>query len=1344
MTQPRFLLGLDIGTNSVGSAWVDLQDEQLDLAVSVFPAGVEETDKGRGAPNNQTRRQKRSLRRNLARRSARKRQLRRLLTERQLLPLDKGELQTLWSKDPWTLRKEGLERALSPFEFGRVLVHLGQHRGAAGLTVVDPDNDSAASEKSNVQEGKVKEAIQRATKAITDRSARTFGEMIANVAAERRTPVMTSDSVPKLSLDGAAVTYSGRIRNREESFEFHADRSMIRDEFSLLWDRQRDFPGALSPMLTDELRTLLDNPIPDQTWRHRGLLFGQRRTYWDTGTLGRCVLEPSDRCVPIADRHASRFRVVETANNIRIRGPEDAEFRPLDGDERQKVIDRLSTQKSGTIATIRDALRIDKRTLKKRGLSEASYALNLERDPDREINTDWFHDRIVQVLGIEKWKSWNEAKREALNRAVLRFDPNDDDTKQFADVLKRLQVDEATIPEVVAGWKSRPKLERRLNLSRRAVMNLLPYMERQQEDGRWLTQIEARAQFADDPTAIDQIADAPASDEQRRRYCLGGKRANRAMRHFQRKHPDLLPPAPMFANPVVRKAIHEVRRHVIAYLKKYRVKPDRIVIELAREASKTAKACDAILQRNRLRERIRKNIITDVVRPAFQDQFDQLTSNQLRSAVDRVVLCMQQGNVCAYSGQRLGGEDSGARVFSGRPITLRQAALGNDVEIDHIMPYSRCGDNSLTNKVLCFRDSNRNKGRRTPREWWGSEFDERCAAMRFMDGYRADDKKSYFTTRDYATKWENFNAAQISNEWRGSQLTDTAYATKSVQRYLEQALWPDEPHGEAGSQRRVYVTKGGYTATLRRDWELYWTSPMFGGADANQPGGKNRGDHREHAVDALAIALTDPVRIQELARLTTEVEDRRFAARERGAGGRIARDPLAPPWGTRESFREQALASIAEFIRENPPSSADGQAARELIVCHRPIGNKLRGRLHEDTLFGPTGTDPSLFVGRIHAEKLSPNHLRPQITESESDAIARIAREMKVADGTVKPKVARQKATLIVQSKQYTPRLIDPKPGKSGLVRDPELRRVLRLVLNQRFLDAEMSCTADNFSESDLKQLLQKDQLRKPSGVPILRVKLLRTMNDPVIVARRRWNESKGCWEPESGPRSARAYIGGNNHHLEIREDEQGNWSGEVVSAFVAAQRRRLQKVDTIDRSDNPALGGRFVMSLAEGESFYMRHANTGEPGYFVVFKLDKPATAHFKHHCDARRATGEKDVDGKEIPHSRREGFSVPASKLKQLAPPGEKSPIKVTVHLLEPPMRAEPKSNPSSELIIDERVMELAREAVALRKSADKTRRARPGSWRWLHRELRSRGLDAMAAQLSAAMRILKSGVR
>ena len=90
----------------------------------------------------------------------------------------------------------------------------------------------------------------------------------------------------------------------------------------------------------------------------------------------------------------------------------------------------------------------------------------------------------------------------------------------------------------------------------------------------------------------------------------------------------------------------------------------------------------------------------------------------------------------------------------------------------------------------------------------GEQFDDRIAPLRFMDGYSADAKADYFTRRDYAAKWRNLSRSDVPSEWKGSQLSDTAYAAREVQDYLQRSLWPDEPSHLGGGQRKIYPGAG--------------------------------------------------------------------------------------------------------------------------------------------------------------------------------------------------------------------------------------------------------------------------------------------------------------------------------------------------------------------------------------------------------------------------------------------------------------------------------------------------------------------------------------------------------
>ena len=201
-----------------------------------------------------------------------------------------------------------------------------------------------------------------------------------------------------------------------------------------------------------------------------------------------------------------------------------------------------------------------------------------------------------------------------------------------------------------------------------------------------------------------------------------------------------------------------------------------------------------------------------------------------------------------------------------------------------------------------------------------------------------------------------------------------------------------------------------------------------------------------------------------------------------------------------------------------------------------------------------------------------------------------------------------------------------------------------------------------------------------------------------------------------------------------------------MIRTFDAAKRVRIGRTEAVDRTDNPKTG-RFVMSLSEGETVWMRHKETNEAGYFVVVKLDKPQTIQFKLHWDARRAKGEKNEDGEIIPDSVRQTVPVSASQLKDLAPPGEATPVKVRVNPLGHIWPLEPSpERKDDEVALDSAFRLLpvkrlhsapsGRAAIARKKS----KRNLPGSWKWMRSRLLAEGCGHLGPQLSAAIRALQ----
>lgn len=1369
-------LGLDIGSNSVGSAWVDTETQTVELGVSVFPAGVEESDEKRGEPKNAKRRMARRTRITLRRRSERKRLLRRKLIEVGLLPAkevcqscsrDEASVRNemccfkrLLETDPWELRRKGLDEKLSPFEFGRVLLHLSQRRGALGLRIVDPDQDDTG--QTEKEEGKVKRAIGEVQAKMKAKKARTFGEFIAMVRVGRVTPITSMDKRAPNQRKGPRE-WRTAVRNKAASYEHCADRRMIRYEFNELWKKQKELGGKTGEILTDELRLELDDERDDDVWRHKGLLFGQRKQSWDLGTLGRCRLEPTERCVPHADRHASRYRVVETINNLKIREAGKPE-RPLTVEERERIKAYLSgplgmlpetrrkDRKTGEITIIPER---PKRTVsvtdlrakmagwygkdkwpggQNRKLSPCSF--NIEADEDREINTDWFSREIVHgAIGTEAWAAMPERLREGFNRAILRFDPVEDAHagKLKEGVMRWSGLDEARADALVAAWKGRPRIDsKRLSMSRRAVRNLLPVMdadpwpnERSPIGYRWPTQIEARKAIASDDDFKDVTTGEPFDDVKRRRYATGAKGATARDRYYMGKHVLMKdgkpvidkatgkplaepPPAPLISNPVVRKAIHEVRRHLIEYMVTFERKPDKIYVELSREAKMGKKDADRLLDKNRLRNRIRNDIPREL-------NLDGLTSTQKRAAVDRVILAVQQNGVCPLCGNQA----------VPTTITLRMAAEGADCEIAHIIPRASGGHNGLGNIVLAHTKCNRDMGRRTPREFWeiGAGFEQ---GMCWIDGIYAEVARPkpaevkgatgkplwacYFQKRDDTRKIEQFKKEiRDIQDMTNRQDAATKYAARQVMRYLSDALYdgkglPERGTGGEEDGRRIYATDGMWTSRLRREWGLFFDphesrAKDIDDAEQHERKEKDRGDHRHHAIDAVVIAHSSR-KVQfawesrekdapNSVRTAEEMEDYRRA-------NRLA---PPPPFGSRDDFR----ASVERAVYGN------GEIDRP--ICHRAVKRKLIGALHKETLQGPvidtwvrdgeTIREPvkgrvtvrQSVLGEEQTDFLKPSHLRMPRPETDSEAIQRLTRRFRIGKPRLSQEEAVGAARRLVRSEAFTRANIDPKPGKGGIVRDQALRRVLRRCLERRGLDP------DNYSKPELKRSIDEHgPLRMDSGVPIHRVVLLWSNAEPVSIRRDHYDYATGRRRKLDDPATIRHYDSQNNHHIEIRIDEKGKWSGEIVSAFDASrrklarlrafreaevpkpkamrelpveERRRWRPVireiesahPIVDRSDDDAKGGRFVMSLCEGETLYMRHKKTAEVGYFVVAKLEKPQRIVLVPHWDARKATARKNPEGKKVPDSKRDQFAATPSDLKTLAPPGHEHAVKVRV---------------------------------------------------------------------------------
>lgn len=288
-------------------------------------------------------------------------------------------------------------------------------------------------------------------------------------------------------------------------------------------------------------------------------------------------------------------------------------------------------------------------------------------------------------------------------------------------------------------------------------------------------------------------------------------------------------------SPVTRKAFGEAIKQVRTVAREY-ASIDFVHIELARSVGKSAeeraKITKGIEDRNAEKERRRKEAEELLGRVPSDDE------------LLRYELAKEQNFKCIYSGDAI--DPAGISANDTR------------YQVDHILPWSRFGDNSYLNKTLCTTKANQNKRGRTPFEWFEadrteSEWMEYVARVEGLKEIKGRKK------RNYSIK----DAASIEEKFKARNLTDTQWATRLLADELKRMF----PAG-SGPQQRVFTRPGAITSKLRRAWGL---------EGLKNQNGKRIEDDRHHAVDALVLAATTN---SLLNRLTLEVQKRERQGRQ--------------------------------------------------------------------------------------------------------------------------------------------------------------------------------------------------------------------------------------------------------------------------------------------------------------------------------------------------------------------------------------------------------------------------------------------------------------------------------
>lgn len=241
------VLGLDLGTNSIGWAVVEKDEQKIwDAGVRIFPEGVEAKTIGQGdkeKSQNATRREKRQMRRQFYRKRLRKIKLLETLIEQGMCPLEMSELKKWknWDKqektegrkfptsvefsewiqmNPYELRDRAIVEKLTLHELGRVFYHLIQRRGFLSSRKGEEDP------KTLFEKGKPDENILPVNATKNSIKDKTLGAYLYTLQPKEKQPYQTI-----IDEGGNEVRVRGRYTTRD----------MYIAEFEKIWQVQSRF-----------------------------------------------------------------------------------------------------------------------------------------------------------------------------------------------------------------------------------------------------------------------------------------------------------------------------------------------------------------------------------------------------------------------------------------------------------------------------------------------------------------------------------------------------------------------------------------------------------------------------------------------------------------------------------------------------------------------------------------------------------------------------------------------------------------------------------------------------------------------------------------------------------------------------------------------------------------------------------------------------------------------------------------------------------------------------------------------------------------------------------------------
>jgi CRISPR-associated endonuclease Csn1 len=641
-------------------------------------------------------------------------------------------------------------------------------------------------------------------------------------------------------------------------------------------------------------------------------------------------------------------------------------------------------------------------------------------------------------------------------------------------------------------------------------------------------------------------------------------------------------------SPVVEKILNQMVNVVNAIIEDPSLgKPDEIRIELARELKKNSKErAEMTLNINSAK------IENEKIRKLLSQEFG--VKNPTRNDIIRYKLYEElKGN--------------GYKDLYTNTYIPQEKLFSKDFDIEHIIPQAKLFDDSFSNKTIVPRQVNLDKGNQTAYDfvlgkYGAAALDEYLLRIEMM----FKQKEGSISKAKYQKLLKQ--GKDIGDGFVERDLRETQYIAKKAKQMLEEVC------------RKVISTTGNVTDRLREDWglvnvmqelnfEKYKTIGLTELVEKKDGTFKERikdwskrNDHRHHAMDALTIAFTKHSHIQYLNHLNArkdednklhnhiigiENKETELVIEDNGNKKRRFKQPIT---NFRLEAKKHLESVLISFKAKNKVVTKNKNKIKSKNGEKVKIELTPRGQLHKETVYGKlqqyvtkeekVGAKFNEEIIKKVANKKQREALMQRLTEHAGDSKKAFTGKNSLDKNPVyldeqKLQVVPDKVKLVFMEADFAIRKDITPDLKIDKVIDAGVRAIL-----QKRLDEHNGNAKTAFSDLDKNPIWHNQE----KGIRIKKVRISGVKNAEALHSKKD-HLGNDILDANGKPNATDFVSTGNNHHVAIYRDAEGNLQEKIVSFYEAVERVN-QGLPVIDKKYNESLGWEFLFTMKQNEYF--------------------------------------------------------------------------------------------------------------------------------------------------------------